>query len=138
MKNLFYKYLQRLLTLYIHTWSIHALYCNPLRKNEIVQICRHREYSCNNLQPHTYHECKVHHKQTNSLIGWKSLKCKSIKPKNLHLSKPVQSDSGPLRLNRHFRTSQLWCNFTVMQRLSSFRGEIVLVWFCWDQRTHPL
>ena len=36
-----------------------------------------------------------------------------------------------LTLNdRHFRTSYLWHNFIVMQRLSSLRGKIALQWYC--------
>ena len=39
------------------------------------------------------------------------------------------------RNNRHFGT---WCNFTVIQRLSSLRGKIVLPWSCRNHRACPL
>ena len=40
--------------------------------------------------------------------------------------------------NGHFGTIQFWYNFTVIQRLSSLRDEIVLPWSCRDHRTCPL
>ena len=40
--------------------------------------------------------------------------------------------------NGHFGTSNFWHNFTVIERLSSFRGKIVLPWSCRDQKNCPL
>ena len=40
--------------------------------------------------------------------------------------------------NGHFRTSNFWYNFTVIERLSSFRGKIVLPWSCRDHKICPL
>ena len=40
--------------------------------------------------------------------------------------------------NGHFGTSNFWHNFTVIERLSSFRGKIVLPWFYWDHKICPL
>ena len=34
--------------------------------------------------------------------------------------------------NEHFETSQLWCNFTAIQRLSSLRGKFTLPLSCRD------
>ena len=50
---------------------------------------------------------------------------------------PQQLHSYTMKLlsNGHFGTSH---NFTVIKRLSSLRGKIVLPWSCRDHRTYPL
>ena len=40
--------------------------------------------------------------------------------------------------NGHFGTSNFWHNFTVIERLSSFRGKIVLPWSYRDHKICPL
>ena len=40
--------------------------------------------------------------------------------------------------NGHFGTSNFCYNFTVIERLSSFRGKIVLPWSCRDHKICPL
>ena len=40
--------------------------------------------------------------------------------------------------NGHFGTSNFWHNFTVIERLSSFRGKIILPWSYRDHKICPL
>ena len=50
----------------------------------------------------------------------------------------VKSNTVEPLNNRHFGTTNFWHNFTVIERLSSFRGKIVLPWSYRDHKICPL